>query len=97
MSTEPHKLTREKASAVAEYIFAHPGQYRQQILEGLGGIVSEIDFYIAQDILEDKKFIHARFVEARPKEGIFWGVCYFPDESTKIDSVKDYLKDVLKN
>jgi len=96
MSTEPHKLTYKKASAITEYIFAHPGKSKIEILNRLVYTIVYGDWEQTENLLTDCGIVHRRFVEANPKKGIGWYYGYFPDKETSIKSAKKYLRELFK-
>jgi hypothetical protein len=100
MSTEPHKLTYEAASAIAKYIFANPGKSGNQILNGLntsGYNVSKMDWNKTENILTDRGIVDVRCVEIKSNNGklLGWYHGYFPKD-TSIESVENQLQGLLK-
>jgi hypothetical protein len=95
MAKDVPALTYNSALAIAEYIFQRPGQTKSQILEGLSGSVSELDFNIAEDFLGDNAIIYGQWRRTTLKGNNVWERVYMPEKEKSLDSVINYLKNRL--
>lgn len=92
MAKDVPALTYKSALAITEYIFQRPGQTRSQILEGLGGLISELDFNIAEDFLGDNAIIYRQWRRTTLKGNNVWERVYMPEKEKTLDSAINYLK-----